>query len=229
MGAPLIVSIIQVPLERVRFWRRIAASRNFIRRPDQAGLPVGPLAYLTQLLGAHAVRVALVPVPAVSVHIERVAVFARRYVLWVSIGAIKTLSPEELEALLWHECGHAGLLGRRWWRGPLTFLTPATARFVDLADDLYEEERRADLFAAEKMGTADPLLSVLRKAKKESRAELESKKQAAGQVRKGATMLHIRMVWDLRWAGYLHPDLDQRIQWLSEVRSPGTASGTCTI
>jgi hypothetical protein len=218
MGAPLAVSVAQIVRGRLKLWRKWRLSRVLVRDPRELGLPGEPLASLKQELKTDSLDVALLPVSRINMQIERVAVFKRKYLLWTSLGARKNLSIEELEALLWHECGHAALVKRTVWRELVVLFAPWTARFTDLAEDLYERERQADLYGVRKMGTAKPLMSALQKLKEQEKLFNKSKAQTRGNhTHRWISMDALRMIWDLSWAGYLHPDVGQRLRWLEET------------
>jgi Zn-dependent protease with chaperone function len=216
MSCPLAVTVVQAVRAKLRLSKRVALSREFARGFEKLGLPDGPIENLKQSLKTEFIQVALIPVSGINIQIERTAIFKRKYLLWVSAGAQKTLSKGEMEALLWHECGHTALLKRTSWRHLLAIVAPASARFVDLAEDLYEEERKADIHAVRQMGTAYHLLSALKKAREQQSIASEPDIAVENQQAKWATTEHVRMVWNYGWAAYLHPDLDQRIRWLEE-------------
>jgi Zn-dependent protease with chaperone function len=154
--------------------------------------------------------------------LEQAGVLGQKYLLWVSVGAQKGLLTDEMEALLWHECGHVALLKRLWWRELAALLTPWAPRFLDLAEDPYEDERRADSLAVQRMGSPEPLLSVLRKLKEQQRL-----RDGTGyrRARPGGWRLlcWADEVWEERWVGYLHPDVEQRLRWLQAMRGEGDA------
>jgi len=216
------LSVVQNVRSRVRMSRRAKLGRELATGAGELALPDAPLARLSEKLGQGRLRVVLVPTPEINVQIAGTGIFRRDYVLSVSVGAQKRLSYEEMRALLWHECGHADLLTRGRGRELAALLAPWAPRFLDLSEDLYEHERRADEYAVDAVGDAGPFLSALRKLK-----EAEITKNRNGAQRSphqgfgGVFWNAAKMVWSPGWAGYLHPDLDQRIAWLQDTEQKG--------
>jgi Zn-dependent protease with chaperone function len=87
---------------------------------------------------------------------------------------------------------------------------------LDLAVDLYEEERNADRYAAEQMDTPAFLISALTKLRLESE---EAAGRTVRQQRRQSVLQtdSLMPLWDAAWAAYLHPDVDQRIRWLTAL------------
>ncbi|RKY12751.1 MAG: hypothetical protein DRP65_00075 [Planctomycetota bacterium] len=220
IGAPLAMTIVQAIREHLAMQRKVRFGRQAGKSLEMSDLPNEPLDCLRSTLKVDVLQVALVPVPRINMEVERAAALKRKYLLWITVGAQKDLSREELEALLWHECGHATLMKKSTWRELFAIFAPWAPRFMDLAEDLYEQERQADLYAARKIGTAQPLMSALQKLK-EQEIFIDAKKQRlqGRHMRRGGSADILKMIWNLGWAGYLHPDVDQRLLWLQEQQT----------
>jgi len=225
VGWPLLVTLVQVCRQRLSLRKRRALGAELAVTCSQAGLPAEPLAALKESLAATSLKVALYPDPRVNVNVERASAFGRDYFLWLSTGALRTLPRAELEALLWHECGHGDLLRRRWWREWTGLLSPWVPGYLDLAEDLYEHERQADLHVVERMGSARPLGDVLRRLEGQERAASQSATQDT-EARCSAAISFgtLTGLWDIGLAGYAYPDLDQRLRWVDELDSAEHAS-----
>ena len=216
-GTPLVLIVAQAVRSRLNMKRRLNLGQELAEGCTELGLPKGPLDFLKRELEADKLQVALVPIPKIDVRLERTAFFKKCYLLWVSVGARKQLSEKEIEAILWHECGHAGLV-KRVGREVTAFLSPWAPRFLDITEDLYEQERVADRHVVEKMGTAEPLASALRKLKKQGRPVKERETKTDENTLAFLSWDVVKALWSLEWAGYLYPDVDQRIRWLKEGR-----------
>jgi Zn-dependent protease with chaperone function len=214
MATPLAITIVQIVRLRLRLHGRLRLVRLLARPPEDLCLPTQPLQHLREQLRARLLHVALLPTPTISVSIESVSVRGHEYVLCVSSGALSSLSKEEVESVLWHECSHAHLVRQSRLRSLALLLMPWAPRLLDLAEDLYEEERRADAYAVQKMGGAQVLLSSLGKmmAEQETTERLRKTPLPAARISWGA----LRTIGEPGWAGYLYPDIEQRIRWLEQ-------------
>jgi hypothetical protein len=214
MGLPIFISIVQFVRGRLGLRKKLGLALDFSKDCDKLGLPTVPTASLKKEINANLLRVALIPTLGINIQIERTALFKKEYLLWLTVRAKNDLSNKELEALLWHECGHAELLRRSFWREIVAFLSPWAPRFLDLGEDLYEHERQADIYAAQKMGTAVYLISALGKIEETQRL-LRKRTQPRDSSSHGWLSLDsLKMIWNLGWTGYLHPGVDQRLNWL---------------
>lgn len=233
MGLPLATSVAWLARWRLRLGSRWALGREIAGEAEDLGLPNGPLYCLRGQLAANVLRVAVLPTLDINMEVERTSLAKREYLLWITSGALKNLSSEEIEVLLWHECGHASLVKRTVWREVAAFVAPWAPRFLDLAEDLYEWEREADCYAARKMKTAQPLVSALQKLK-EQEIQYKQNRQRSQEAdgNRWFSWDSLRIIWDFGWAGYLHPDVEQRLRWLERdagSRSEPSASADAVL
>jgi hypothetical protein len=214
-GLPLFIIVTRSVRGQLNMKRRLNVGQVLAEGCTELGLPKGPLDFLKRKLEADKLQVALVPISEIDVRLERTAIFKKHYLLWVSVGARKQLSEKEIEALLWHECGHADLVKRKG-RKIAAVLAPWAPGFLDLAEDLYEEERAADHYAVEKLGAPKHLTLALQKLKKQRRPMREKEPEAGGDRLTFLSWETVKALWSLKWVGYLHPDVDQRLRWLED-------------
>jgi Zn-dependent protease with chaperone function len=217
MGFPFIATLIQTIYSKLRLHRRIRLGCEMASDSKDLKLPQEPLNSIMHKCKSKRLLVALLPVPDINVYIERISIYKNNYILWVSIGAINKLSNKELEALLWHECSHAILYRKMWWRYLISIFFPWAPRFIDLAEDLYENERQADIYAIQKMRNADLILSVLHKIKNQGDISNNKKSTTRNTSQKIFSWNTFKMMWQPGWAGYLHPDVTQRLHWLESI------------
>jgi Zn-dependent protease with chaperone function len=213
MGVPLGVGVLRGLRARVQLLLWNFQARDLATDSAAMKLPEPPLKHLAECLGVRALDVALIPRSSIEVSVGTTTMFRKEYRLDISAGALSRLSKEEMESLLWHECHHARLL--RWMRRRhlLSLLAPASARLLDLAEDLYQEERDADRYAAKQMGTAAFLISALAKLRQQAH-DTEAQAACPQEGKPVRWTDFFKPLGDSAWAGYLHPDLDQRIRWL---------------
>ncbi len=219
MAGPMILGFLVALMARVSLIRQSLRHRYLMSDPVALNLPDRPLQCLEERLRVRTLSVIQIPKPSIKVSVEPITICRRAYRLNLSVGAIVSLTRDEMEALLWHECHHAPLLKVMRWRYVVLILTPVTARFLDLAGDLYEEEREADLFAAARMGSVEPLISALGKLRQQSCEEAPRSPRDKKDFWHYTGMDYLRPLWDPAWAAYLHPDPNQRIRWLEEQAS----------
>jgi Zn-dependent protease with chaperone function len=225
-GAPLGMTVALAARGRLRLRKRFKLGLELAGSSEALGLPEPPLAHLKRELKADALRVALVPAPGINMQVERSALFNKEYLLWVSVGAKKKLSQQEMEALLWHECGHAAFIKKTAWREIVSLIAVWAPRFLDLAEDLYDQERRADLYAVRKMGTAQHLSSALLALQgQETLFNERTEKPYHVDPHQWFSGEALKMIWSLGWVGYLHPDLRQRLQWLEACEADVAPKG----
>lgn len=174
-------------------------------------VPEAVRSYLSEVLGK--VAVVTVPGSGVRVAVNHAGLLGGNYILTLSSGSVNSLDPRELEALLWHECGHSRLLKGSWYRNLLVLLCPWGPRFMDLGEDLYAEERRADEFAMQRMGSGEPLREALRKQRKIERSAEgeEGQRSWSGDF--------WSMLFRLDWTGHVYPTIEQRLAWISEAET----------
>lgn len=220
-GIPVAATISRMLLERLNLHRKTRFAYEIAESDEKLGLPSAPISELKQKLKAEKLQVALVPVSDINVQVERTATFRNEYLLWVSVGARSYLSSEELRALLFHECGHAVLLRRMWWREFIAIITPWGPRFLDLNEDLYDHEHKADIYAVNRTGDVEPLLSALKKVEKQQKSFAGNGGSEEGTDRVKSFLSESRILWNLGWTAYLYPDIDQRIRWLEERQQTG--------
>lgn len=212
---PVVITIVHAVRGRLNLHGRLRMGKEIAESSGETGLPDEDIANLENRLGAESMKVALIPATAINMQVERASLFRKDFLLWVTSGARKQLSREELRAMLLHECGHAEFIKQSRWRDFASFLAPWGPGYLDLAVDLYGMEREADRYAVEKMGTAGPLLSALNKMKA-NRDALE--KERGGRMKEAQRWLsenEFKTLWSLGWTGYLYPDIDNRINWLA--------------
>jgi len=219
IGTPMCSSIILAIKSYRRSMRTSALADEIGQSVFDAHLPLRPLKCIVNKLGMDRLVVIETPDTSVNLSIRKLGVWKKRYILSVSLGARKRLCEAEMEALLWHECAHVELLSHNIFRDIVGLLTPWGPRFLDLAEDLYEEERNADLFVVQKMGNAQPLNSALKKIDEYERNLTKKKKGDRGDSRSLRDNLgYLKVIWSLGWAGYLHPEARQRLRWLQETK-----------
>jgi len=219
IGAPVLYSVIQVICAHRRSWKALAFTKRSGSDATRLGLPDQPLEFMRKKLRRDKILVVEVPDLSVNVKLEKKGFLKKYYLLWVSLGARKTLSESELEALLWHECAHIERVKSTIWRDIISFLAPWGPRFLDLTEDLYEDERTADLFSVGKMGSSEPLKSALQKiAKQAGKNDQFDKGRKKGIQGLRDRLNFLKVIWDLGWAGYLHPDINNRLHWLEDDR-----------
>jgi hypothetical protein len=198
------------------------SARRVLRRRRSVGdcfdevlarVPPRPLEALRRELAGGSLRVICLPLPTMGVGVDQLGLWGKDYALTICEGALTNLSAHELEALLWHECGHGQLLRRRWYRNLLVLLSPWGARFADLAEDLYKEERRADAYAAEQLGNVEALCSALAKI---GNAEETRRRGVPVAPRRRWVEEWWELVWRLDWVASIHPSPEQRQEWLVE-------------
>jgi hypothetical protein len=214
MGGPIVFGFLIAIVARFRLVLGIWRQRDLVTDPGALNLPDEPLRYLEEQLHLQSLRVILVPRSDIEVAVGTVSIFRRVCHLWVSAGAVARLTTEEMEALLWHECHHAFVIRMMRWKHVLAILTPASSRILDLAGDLYQLEREADRFAADRMGTAECLISALERLQEQARDDAPGPCLVTEGYWDHSRMDYLRPLWDPSWAAYLHPDLEQRIRWL---------------
>lgn len=222
IGSPMLFSVAQA----IRALRKSMRTLAFVRETGldlaQARLPAQPVECMRSKLGTDRILVVEVPDLLVNVKLEKKGFLKKHYLLWLSLGAQKALSGREMESLLWHECGHAELIKCNLWRDIAAILAPWGPRFLDLMENLYEKERAADLFAVHSMGNTGPLKSALRKVRNHQRRfsrKTKSQERGIHNLRDGFAFL--KVVWNLDWVGYVHPNIDQRLHWLEEWETQG--------
>jgi len=215
MGTPLVLTLGFHIRSLTRLSRKWKLSSAFAQNPRALGMPVEALECLGRELRATSIRVFEIPEWRIMLSVERTAFFRKDYILWVSVGTMKRLSRAEMEAMLWHECGHANILRRSTLRHIAAILAPWGPRFTDLAEDLYKHEREADNYAGGKIGTLAPLISALHKLKEQENLPNEAANHLSREdVVDWFPLTVMRRVWNQEWVGYLHPDASQRLQWL---------------
>jgi Zn-dependent protease with chaperone function len=204
MSSPLVLTLYRAARNRIAMVRTVRLAKQVAASERVQNLSDEILSVLSKRLGGD-LTVAILPSPLLGVWLLRTSIFRQKYLLSVSIGAVDVFSEAEMESLLWHEYGHTSLIRRGFWRELTGLLVPWAPRMLDLREDLYEHERRSDVFAAEKMGSSEHLISALEK--------ICAQRKSLGS-RAVMPKDPLDVILGLGWSGYVHPDVEQRILWL---------------
>lgn len=217
IGAPMSFSVIQMIQAYRKSRRKLTLAKRLGLDIRHTHLPPRPLECIRDRLRTDRILIVDLPDSLVNIKLEKKGLLRKYYILWVSLGARKALSESEMEALLWHECGHTQRLCYTLCRDVISLLVPWGPRFLDLTEDLYEQERAADLFAVKNIGNVEPLKTALRKVNSQQKClpkKSRHNKHGLLKLRDGFDFL--KVVWNLDWAGYLHPNVEQRLYWLED-------------
>ncbi len=218
MGVPFALTWLSAGNAMLRRRTRRVLGRRLAQRPEELGLSIDVVNALQLSLERIPVVIAPLPDTRISVEIDVGGVFRREAVLWVSIGAMRRLKGEELDAVLWHEVYHASQLKRDAFRDLVGLLAPWAFRFLDLPRDLYAQEKEADRFAARRSGSITVLVSALRLASERNRAGLSPEKRAHDTLRPDwwPSFHAFDILFEAGWLAYAYPDVAQRIRWLEQ-------------
>jgi len=222
IGAPVSFSVIQTIQAYRKSRRKLALAKQLGLDIKHTHLPPRPLKCLRDRLRTDRILIVDLPDSLVNIKLEKKRLLGKCYILWVSVGARKTLSESEMEALLWHECGHAQRLYHTLCRDVISLLAPWGPRFLDLTEDLYEQEHAADLFAVENIGNVEPLKTALQKVNSQQKClPKKNRHNKHGLLKLWDGFDFLKVIWNLDWVGYLHPNVEQRLYWLDscEMRS----------
>lgn len=132
IGSPMLFSVIKTVQAYRKSQRTLAFAEKHGLALAQVHLPTQPLEFMRDKAETERIFVVYAPDLRVNVKLEKRGFLRKTYLLIVSLGARQTLSEQEMEALLWHECGHIEFVGHTLWRDISIVLAPWGPRFLDL-------------------------------------------------------------------------------------------------
>lgn len=214
---------------RIATWRlrqRLAESGKLPERDYPVPITERFVERIRAVLGAR--RVWIVPGSiGTPTRVSRVSGSGREYVIALSV--FDALRPHgELEAILWHECGHCvfdrKLMRSFWFHTVLAW--GEALRW--LWSDSVREELFADRFCVSQMGTSEQLVNVLQGWVDAGR----SNKHELSEPAIGTAWQVVHWFWSPHFAPYFHPAAQTRLDVLrasAEIASSGRTTSAHSL